>query len=315
MVSFAHLIQLLAFVPMATAVAPLTMTAPVAGTAVPVDTWYVIEASHIDLAYCGSSYWMERLDDINAFGVRLWKKAKRAGEPGSLSLLFKSVQARDMALKQFRASAPPGCNRHSFEGLTLTGPEASSGAHNSNSDLEYINQAYAYKSQFLPEILSLAPPAYRKATAAHHFLDSDRFPPILASRSERCPRLNDSARRRTMRMVSFSLDWAEMQGAVHPDLSSSLHYHRLLTLMRAQLHRQSKKDIRVNVWHTNGPYDAILRILARLAHDVFGSTATPSLLDETFGYVSHQWVIKMELALDHPRFKKHPDDAYDQEKF
>jgi hypothetical protein len=39
------------------------------------------------------------------------------------------------------------------------------------------------------------------------------------------------------------------------------------------------------------------------------------MLDETFGYVSHQWVIKMELALNHPRFKKHPDDVYDQERF
>jgi hypothetical protein len=291
------------------------MTTPVAAIAVPVDTWYVIEASHVDLAHCTSAYWVARLEDINAFGVRIWRRAKRAGEAGSLSLLFKSVQARDMALKQFRASAPPGCNRHFFEGLTLTGPEAASGVHISNLDLEYINQAYAHKPQFLPDIISLAPPAYRKATAAHHFLESERFPPILASRSEQCPRLNDSARRRTMRMVSFSLDWAETQGAVHSDLSRNLHYHRLLTLMRAQLHRQSKKDIRVNIWHTNGPYDAILRLLARLAHDVFGSTTTQPMLDETFGYVSHQWVIKMELALNHPRFKKHPDDVYDQERF
>ncbi|KAF9503046.1 hypothetical protein BS47DRAFT_1369831 [Hydnum rufescens UP504] len=201
------------------------------------------------------------LEDINAFGVRAWKKAKHAGDPGNLSLLFKSY----------------------FEGLTLTDPEAASAAHVSNLDLGYINQAYAYKSQFFPEILSFAPPAYRKATAAHHFFDSERFPPVLATPSERCPRLFDSARRRPMNMVSFSLDWAEMQGAIHPILSSNLHYHRLLTLMRAQVYRRGKKDIRVNIWPTDGPYDEILRILARLAHDVYGSSVTQPLLDETFG--------------------------------
>lgn len=292
---------------------PLTVTIPVA--VVPVDTWYVIEASHVDLGHCTSAYWKERLEDINAFGVRVWKKAKRAGEAGNLSLLFKSVQARDMALRRFRASPPPGCNRQYIEVLTLMDPEAASAAHISNLDLGYINQAYAHKPQFFPGILSLAPPAYRKAAAAHHFFDSDRFPPVLATRSERCPKLNDLTRKRPMRMVSFSLDWAETQGAIHPNLSSNLHYHRLLTLMRAQVHRQGKKDIRVNIWPTDGPYDEILRILARLAHNVFGSAVTLPLLDETFGYVSHQWVIKMELALDRPRFKKHPDDVYDQEKF
>jgi hypothetical protein len=103
-----------------------------------------------------------------------------------------------------------------------------------------------------------------------------------------------------MNMVSFSLDWAEMQGATHPILSSNLHYHCLLTLMCAQVHHHGKKDIRVNIWPTDGPYDEILHILTCLAHTVFGSSATQPLLDETFGYVSHLWVIKMELALDHP---------------
>jgi hypothetical protein len=295
--------------------APLVSSASVATIAVPEDTWYVIEAARIDLACCTTAYWVERLQDINAYGVQLWKKAKRAGEPGTLSLLFKSVQARDMTLRQFKANPPPGCNRHHIEALTLTGPEAGCAAHVSNLDLEYVNQAYAHKPQFFPGILSLAPPAYRKATAANHFFDSERYPPILATPSERCPKLNDPARKRPMRMMTFSLDWAEMQGAVHPKLSSSLHYHRLLTLMRAQVHRQGKKDIRIHVWPTDSPYEEILRILARLACEVFGSTVTPPLLDETFGYTSHQWVMKVELALDRPRFKKHPDDVYDQERF
>ncbi|KAF9514974.1 hypothetical protein BS47DRAFT_1361377 [Hydnum rufescens UP504] len=162
-------------------------------------------------------------EDINAFGVQAWKKAKHGGDPGNLSLLFKSVQVHNMALRQFRAKAPPGCNRQYFEGLTLMDPEAALTAHVSNLDLGYINQAYAYKSQFFPEILSFAPPAYRKAMTAHHFFDSKWFPP-------------------------------------------------------------GKKDIRVNIWPTDGPYDEILRILTCLAHDVYGSSATQPLLDETFGF-------------------------------
>jgi hypothetical protein len=85
-------------------------TAPAAANAVAVDTWYVIEVSHVDLGHCMSTYWVERLEDINAFGVQAWKKARHAGDPGNLSLLFKSVQACDMALRQFRMKAPPGCN-------------------------------------------------------------------------------------------------------------------------------------------------------------------------------------------------------------
>ncbi|KAF9520072.1 hypothetical protein BS47DRAFT_1357794 [Hydnum rufescens UP504] len=162
-------------------------------------------------------------------------------------------------------------------------PEATSAAHVLNLDLGYINQAYAYKSQFFPDILSFVPPAYQKATAAHHFFDSKWFPPVLATPSEQCPRLLNSAHRQPMNMVSFSLDWAEMQGTIHPILSSNLHYHRLLTLMHAQVHRQGKKDIRVNIWPTDGPYDEILCILTHLAHNVYGSSATQPLLDETFG--------------------------------
>ncbi|KAF9508078.1 hypothetical protein BS47DRAFT_1398052 [Hydnum rufescens UP504] len=225
---------------------PVTFLNP-AANAVAVDTWYVIEASRIDLGHCTSAYWVDRLEDINAFGVQAWKKAKHGGDPGNLSLLFKLVQAHDTALRQFRAKAPPGCNQQYFEGLTLMDPEAASAAHVLNLDLGYINQAYAYKSQFFPEILSFVPPAYRKATAAHHFFDSEWFPPVLATPSKRCPRLLNSAHWRPMNMVSFSLDWAEMQGTIHPILSSNLHYHRLLTLMHAQVHRQGKKDIRVNI--------------------------------------------------------------------
>jgi hypothetical protein len=199
-----------------------------------------------------SAYWVERLEDINAFGVWAWKKARCAGDLGNLSLLFKSVQVHNTALRQFRMKAPPGCNWQYFEGLTLMDPEAASSAHVSNLDLGYINQAYAYKAQFFPGILSLTLPAYQRATAAHHFFDSEQFPPVLATPSERCPRLLDSARRRPMNMVSFSLDWAEMQGATHLILSSNLHYHHLLTLMHAQVHCHGKKDIRVNIWPTDG---------------------------------------------------------------
>ncbi|KAF9512251.1 hypothetical protein BS47DRAFT_1394383 [Hydnum rufescens UP504] len=249
---------------------PATFPSP-AANAVAVDTWYVIKASRVDLGHCTSAYWVDRLEDINAFGVQAWKKAKCAGDPGNLSLLFKSVQARDTALRQFRAKAPPGCNRQYFEGLTLMDPEATSAAHVSNLDLGLL-KGYS-------------------------------CPPLLR-----------------FRMVSprtcYTLQtMSKMQGAIHLILSSNLHYHRLLTLMRAQVYARGKKDIRVNIWPTDGPYDEILHILARLAHDVYGSSVTQPLLDETFGYVSHLWAIKMELALDRPRFKKHPNDVYDQEKF
>ncbi|KAF9504354.1 hypothetical protein BS47DRAFT_1401500 [Hydnum rufescens UP504] len=122
--------------------------------------------------------------------------------------------------------------------------------------------------------------------ATHHFFDSKWFPPVLATPSEQCPRLFDSACQRPMNMVSFSLDWAEMQGAIHLILSSNLHYHCLLTLMHAQVYRWGEKDIRVNIWPTDGPYDEILCILTCLAHDVYGSSVTQPLLDETFGYLS-----------------------------
>jgi hypothetical protein len=58
--------------------ATLTSTAPAAANAVAVDTWYVIEVSHVDLGHCTSTYWVERLEDINAFGVQAWKKARHA---------------------------------------------------------------------------------------------------------------------------------------------------------------------------------------------------------------------------------------------
>ncbi|KAF9503169.1 hypothetical protein BS47DRAFT_1369740 [Hydnum rufescens UP504] len=225
---------------------PVTFLNP-AANAVAVDTW---------------------LEDINAFGVRAWKKAKHGTQYGP-----KAVQGKSSSWMQLTI----------LRGLTLMDPEATLAAHVSNLDLGYINQAYAYKSQFFPEILSFALPAYRKATAAHHFFNSEQFPPVLATPSEQCPRLLNSAHQRPMNMVSFSLDWAEMQGTIHPILSSNLHYHRLLTLMHAQVHRQGKKDIRVNIWPTDGPYDEILHILARLAHNVYGSSATQPLLDETFG--------------------------------
>lgn len=282
---------------------------------VPAGTWYVLEASRVDLGHCTSAYWLEQLADIHAFGVRVWKKTKRGGDSGSLSLLFKSRQARDMALRRFSMNAPPGCSRQYFVALMLTDPEAASAAHISKVDLEYINQAYAHKVRFLPAVLSLTPPAYRRAAIAHHFFESEQYPPLLATSTELCPRLNDPSRKRTMHAVSFSLDWAETLGSVHPVLSTNVHYHRLLTLMRAHTHRQGKKDMRVNIWPTNGPYDIILRTLARLAADARGSTLTPPLLDESFGFVSHQWVIKMELGLDCPRFKKHPIDLYDQDRF
>ncbi|KAF9506073.1 hypothetical protein BS47DRAFT_1399785 [Hydnum rufescens UP504] len=56
--------------------------------------------------------------------------------------------------------------------------------------------------------------------------------------------------------------------------------------MHAQVYHRGKKDIRVNIWPTDGLYDEILRILTRLAHDVYGSSVTQPLLDETFGYLS-----------------------------
>ncbi|KAF9508702.1 hypothetical protein BS47DRAFT_1365783 [Hydnum rufescens UP504] len=56
--------------------------------------------------------------------------------------------------------------------------------------------------------------------------------------------------------------------------SSATHEH---------VYRWGKKDIRVNIWPTDGPYDEILHILARLAHNVYGSSVTQPLLDETFG--------------------------------
>ncbi|KAF9509930.1 hypothetical protein BS47DRAFT_1396449 [Hydnum rufescens UP504] len=64
---------------------PVTFLNP-AANAVAVDTWYVIEASRVDLGHCTSAYWVDRLEDINAFGVRAWKKAKawwgfHEGEP------------------------------------------------------------------------------------------------------------------------------------------------------------------------------------------------------------------------------------------
>lgn len=299
---------------MSTAVSVAPIASTLESMMVPAGTWYVIEASRVDLGHCTSAYWLEKLEELHAFGVRVWKKSKRGGDSGSLSLLFKSAQLRDMALMRFRANPPPGCYRHYFVGLMLTDPEAASAAHISKVDLEYINQVYAHKIRFFPAILSLAPPAYRRATIAHHFFESEHYPPLLATSTERCPRLNDPSRRRTMAMVSFSLDWAETQGSVHPVLSMNIHYHRLLTLMHAQTRRQGKKDIRVNIWPTNGPYDMILRILARLAANAHGFTSTPPQLDETFGLVSHQWVIKMELALDCPLFKKHPLDVYDQDR-
>ena len=300
---------------MSTAVSVAPIASTLKAIMVPAGTWYVIEASRVDLGHCTSAYWVEKLGELHAFGVRVWKKSKCGRDVGSLLLLFKSVQLHDMALMRFRANPPPGCNQQYFMGLMLMDLEAASAAHISKIDLEYINQVYAHKIRFFPAILSLALPAYWRAAIAHHFFKSEQYPPLLAMSTKQCPRLNDPSRRHTMAMDSFLLDWAETQGSVHPVLSTNIHYHRLLTLMHAHTHHQGKKDIRVNIWPTNGPYDMILRILAHLAANAHGFTFMPPQPDETFRLVSHQWVIKMELALDSPQFKKHLIDLYDQDRF
>jgi hypothetical protein len=115
---------------------------------------------------------------------------------------------------------------------------------------------------------------------------------------------------RQVNCVEFDTEWLIQNLASLPHVSISLPLRHMEMLMRAHKHRAFSAGFVVTMWPTEGPVDAIIRRISRMASAALGSTVTANpVADETFGFSKSpaDWHIKLDLERDHPQYPKSND--------
>lgn len=172
----------------------------------------------------------------------------------------------------------------------------------------------AKENQWYSDRLALAPRKEKKTTWRFLFLDEPNNPWRVANTSptQQLPSRED--RLRFLHVVEFPRDWLfdRFTGAeCTPEL------RRLEMIMRMHVDVPSNQRVRkfyVLMWPTDGPYDAIIRKIARqAATEFYGSDnhvpkTSVKRMNENFGYEpeSGMWRIELELGLEQARYLHDP---------
>ncbi|KAF9505692.1 hypothetical protein BS47DRAFT_1367871 [Hydnum rufescens UP504] len=172
---------------------------------------------------------------------------------------------------------------------TVEEPSGPSERFTGRKDLEYVDQVYAHARNLdeLNALLQGAPPCIKggaeRARYGEFFLHYDTFPPLSGAAPPKAERL------RHLDCVEFSTEWF------------------LACLAGAHKYRSLGAGFAVPMWPTEGPVDAVIRRISRMARDDMGSILTPNpVADESFGFAksSSVWRIKLDLGLDRPQYPK-----------
>ncbi|KAF9510605.1 hypothetical protein BS47DRAFT_1395812 [Hydnum rufescens UP504] len=115
---------------------------------------------------------------------------------------------------------------------------------------------------------------------------------------------------RPMDVVSFDRTWLFDRLALIPISDIPPDLRRLEMIMRSHLEpppRSQVKDFSVYMWPTNGPYDELIRRIAKWVIEDGGSRvsvgrSSTQRADETFGYRKDHWCLVLELQLDAPQY-------------
>ncbi|KAF9508556.1 hypothetical protein BS47DRAFT_1365882 [Hydnum rufescens UP504] len=221
-----------------------------------------------------------------------------------MQLLFKTQQIRD-ELKTLVSSWATPCGVD-IGTTTMEEPSGLSERFTGQKDLKYVDQVYAHARNLdeLNALLQGAPPCIKggveRACYGEFFLHYDTFPPLSGAAPPKAERLCH------LDCVEFSTEWflaclARLQD--HVDLP----LHRMEMLICAHKYHSLGAGFSVPMWPTEGPVDAVICRISRMARDDMGSILTPNpIADESFGFAksSSVWCIKLDLGLDRPQYPK-----------
>lgn len=267
---------------------------------IPVGRWFTILAGPLpDDSFRDVELWLDLYPQVIA------ARRERQKLRYSIQLLFKNRQTRDDLQTVLLGWAKPHSVDISVN--TLDQPSSLSERYTGRKDLEYIDQVYAHARNpvELEALLQLSPPCIKagaeRARYGDFFLNYDVFAPLSGSAVPKVERL------RRLDCVEFDTEWLLARLAELPGHSIDPPLRRLEMLMRAHKHRSFGAGFVVHMWPTNGPVDAIVRRISRMARDTLGSTLTQNpVADESFGFAKSPpvWRIKLDLSLDRPQYPK-----------
>ncbi|KAF9503238.1 hypothetical protein BS47DRAFT_1402599 [Hydnum rufescens UP504] len=293
-------------------------TFSVSGPTQPISGWVgtttssaVAKGSHVDLTSSFQSIPLGRwfaiiagpLPNDGFRDIQLWLdvypqviavRRERQKSRFSVQLLFKTRQIRD-ELKTLVSSwaTPHGVD---IGTTTVEEPSGPSERFTGQKDLKYVDQVYAHARNLdeLNALLQGAPPCIKggaeRARYGEFFLHYDTFPPLSGAAPPKAERL------RHLDCVEFSTEWF---------LARLAGYGTMLIFLF--VYRSLGAGFAVPMWPTEGPVDAVIRRISRMARDDMGSILTPNpVADESFGFAksSSVWRIKLDLGLDRPQYPK-----------
>lgn len=267
---------------------------------IPVGRWFTIIASPLpDDGFRDVELWLDLYPQVIA------ARRERRKSEYCMQLLFKSRQTRDDLRTVLLGWGKPRSVDISIN--TLEQPSDLSLRYTGRKDLEYIDQVHAHARDLdeLNTLLQLSPPwiklSAEKARYGDFFLNYDAFPPLSG------PAAPLAEKMRRLDCVEFDTEWILARLAELPRHSGNAPLRRMEMLMRAHKHRSFNAGFFVHIWPTDGPVDAVIRRIGRMARDSLGSTLTPNpVAEETFGFVKFPpvWRIKLDLSLDRPQYPK-----------
>ncbi|KAF9506245.1 hypothetical protein BS47DRAFT_1399682 [Hydnum rufescens UP504] len=144
----------------------------------------------------------------------------------------------------------------------------------------------------------------------YRFLENLSFPPCLSGNNPSLLPPHAHDRIRPMDVVSFDRTWLFDRLALIPISDIPPDLRRLEMIMHSHLEPppwSQVKDFSVYMWPTNGPYDELIRRIAKWVIEDGGSCvsvgrSSTQRADETFGYRKDHWCLVLELQLDAPRY-------------
>ncbi|KAF9505178.1 hypothetical protein BS47DRAFT_1368263 [Hydnum rufescens UP504] len=250
---------------------------------IPLGRWFAIVAGPLpNDGFRDIQLWLDVYPQVIA--VRQERQKSRF----SVQLLFKTRQIRD-ELKTLVSSwaTPRGVD---IGTTTVEEPSGLSECFTGWKDLEYVDQG--------------APPCIKggaeRARYGEFFLHYDTFPPLSGAAPPKAERL------RHLDCVEFSTAWFLTRLARLRD-HVDLPLRRMEILIRAHKYRSLGAGFAMPMWPTEGPVDAVIHRISRMARDDMGSILTPNpVADESFGFAksSSVWRIKLDLGLDRPQYPK-----------
>ncbi|KAF9510603.1 hypothetical protein BS47DRAFT_1395810 [Hydnum rufescens UP504] len=298
--------------------------------------WYTLVVGPV-LWGAEQEHWLEEFVVYGCLGVRrIQEKKYRNSRTWSMSLAFKSqlhlhtVHAMLMSQANIRGLAR-------FQVKDAFTPEMV--AYIWLFEPRYVEQAIAWhRSQWdLQEMMKRTPlvtttirlppmcrerpvsPVIERAWWKEHgsnpsmsfkyrFLENLSFPPCLSGNNPSLLPPHAHDRIRPMDVVSFDRTWLFDRLALIPISDIPPDLRHLEMIMRSHLEPppwSQVKDFSVYMWPTNGPYDELIRRIAKWVIEDGGSCvsvgrSSMQRADETFSYRKDHWCLVLELQLDAP---------------